>query len=186
MCEVSDKKKSRKNDLLSSGNLKKKIPIFRKFCEFFQIFLKKSQMFQNSANLFVLKFKCAKFQTKKNSRKIPKIFENFNFFLIFLKKSQMFQNSANLIALKFKFAKFQTKKNVEKMTSWVVGIWKKKSQFFESFADIFLIFLKKSQMFQNSGNLFVLELKCAKFRTKQNFSKNPKKFPKISIFFEIS
>ena len=35
------KKKSRKNDLLSSGILKKKIPIFRKFCEFFSNFLKK-------------------------------------------------------------------------------------------------------------------------------------------------
>ena len=64
----------------------KKIPIFRKFCEFFLIFLKKSQIFQNSANLFVMKFKCAKFQIKKNSQNIPKKFRKFRFFSKFLKK----------------------------------------------------------------------------------------------------
>ena len=40
-----------------------KNPDFSKnFVDFFQKILKKSQMFQNSANLFILKFKCAKFQ----------------------------------------------------------------------------------------------------------------------------
>ena len=68
--------------------------------DFFQILQKKSPMFQNSANLFVLKFKCAKFQGKKNSRKndlwssgnLNKNFRFSNFrsefFLIFQKKRQ--------------------------------------------------------------------------------------------------
>ena len=87
MCEVSDKKKFSKNP-----------ENFRKF-RIFSNFLKKSQMFQNSVNLFVLKFKCAKFQEKKilekndlwSSRNLKKknilIFElEIGFFSDFAKK----------------------------------------------------------------------------------------------------
>ena len=64
--------------------------------------------------------------------------------------------------------------------------FQKKIPIFRKFCEFFLIFLKKSQIFQNSANLFVLKFKCAKFQTKKKFSKNPKKIPKISIFFKIS
>ena len=82
-----------------------KNPDFSKnFVDFFQKILKKSQIFQNSANFFILKFKCAKFQKflffqknglsssgilKKNFR-----FSNLesDFFLILQKKWRMFQN----------------------------------------------------------------------------------------------
>ena len=133
---------------------------FLEIFDFVQIFLKKSQMFQNSANLFVLKFKCAKFQTQKKFRKIPKNLENFDI-LKFLKESQMFQNSENLFVLKFKCAKFQKKKNSREIP-----------KIFKNFK-IFQILLKKSQMFQNSANLFVLKFKCAKFQTKKISKKWP-------------
>ena len=83
----------------------KKIPIFRKISWiFFQKILKKSPMFQNSANLFILKFKCAKFQKflffQKNglssSGILKKKFQFSNlksdFFQLFQKKSRIFQN----------------------------------------------------------------------------------------------
>ena len=83
----------------------KKIPIFRKISWiFFQKILKKSPMFQNSANLFILKFKCAKFQKflffQKNGLSSSGIlkkkirFSNLksDFFQLFQKKSRIFQN----------------------------------------------------------------------------------------------
>ena len=82
-----------------------KNPDFSKnFVDFFQKILKKSQMFQNSANLFILKFKCAKFQKflffQKNDLSSSRIlkkkiwFSNLesDFFLILQKKWRMFQN----------------------------------------------------------------------------------------------
>ena len=68
--------------------------------DFFQLFQKKSQMFQNSANLFVLKYQCAKFQKflffqKNDHRSSGNLNQNFRFsnfksefFLIFQKKRQ--------------------------------------------------------------------------------------------------
>ena len=100
-----------------------KNPDFSKnFVDFFQKILKKSQMFQNSANLFILKFKCAKFQKflffQKNDLSSSGIlkkkirFSNLesDFFLILQKKWRMFQNSAKLFILNFIWANFQQKK----------------------------------------------------------------------------
>ena len=68
--------------------------------DFFQLFQKKSQMFQNSANLFVLKYQCAKFQKflffqKNDLWSSGNLNQNFRFsnfksefFLIFQKKRQ--------------------------------------------------------------------------------------------------
>ena len=114
-------------------------------------------MFQNSANLFVLKFKCAKFQKKKNQ--IQKNSDNFYFFRIFLKKSQCSKIPEIYLSWNSSVWSFRQKKILEKS-----------QKFFDNF-DFFQNFLKKSQMFQNSENLFVLKFKCAKFQTKKNSRK---------------
>ena len=100
-----------------------------KFCKisnfksnFFQILQKKSQIFQNSANLIVLKFKCAKFQEKKNSRKndlrssgnLKKKFRFSNFrsefFLIFQKKRQKSRKFRTFIYREPHLSRFWAKK----------------------------------------------------------------------------
>ena len=87
--------------------------------DFFQILQKKSPMFQNSANLIVLKFKCAKFQGKKNSRKndlwssgnLNKNFRFSNFrsefFLIFQKNGKKLENSTHLFIVNLIWANFE-------------------------------------------------------------------------------
>ena len=107
-------------------------------------------MFQNSANLIVLKFKCAKFQIKKKSR------EN--------------ENSENLFVLKFKCAKFQAKKKSRKNDLLSSRTLKKKSQFFNLKWDFFLTFQKNINNFENSKNLFIVNLMWANFDpNKKNF-----------------
>ena len=60
--KFQEKKNLKKNDLWSSGNLKKKFPIFKLESDFFPHFLSKIRKDENSAHLFIVNFKCAKFK----------------------------------------------------------------------------------------------------------------------------
>ena len=114
-------------------------------------------MFQNSANLFILKFKCAKFQKflffQKNGLSSSGIlkkkfrFSNLksDFFQLFQKKSQMFQNSANLFVLKYQCAKFQKFLFFQKNDLWSSGNLNQNFRFSNFKSEFFLIFQKKRQ-----------------------------------------
>ena len=95
---------------------------FDKISTFFLIFQKKSQMFQNCAHLFILKYQCAKFQQKFFFRKnglwssviLNKISEFSKlksiFFNFFPKKPSNFRKFCTFKCSKLQLSQFSAKK----------------------------------------------------------------------------
>ena len=102
---------------------------FDKISTFFLIFQKKSQMFQNCAHLFILKYQCAKFQQKFFFRKnglcssviLNKISEFSKlksiFFNFFPKKPSNFRKFCTFICSKLPVCQFSAKKKEKKSSS---------------------------------------------------------------------
>ena len=127
------KKKSRKNDLLSSGNLKKKSQFFNLKSDFFLIFQKNLEFskipkiylsWTLSESIF------SKFRENFFWKKIP-IFRKFcGFFSNFLKKISNVPKFRKFICPEVQVCEVSDKKkNLKKITFWVVGIWKKNPNF---------------------------------------------------------
>ena len=134
-------------------------------------------MFQNFANLFVLKFKCATFQTKKNLEKItsgvmgfwkknPK-FSNWNrIFFWFCKKSCECSKIPKIyLSWNSSVRSFRKKKFLKKWL-WSNRNLKKNSQFFNLKLDFFLIFQKKHQKTRKFKNFIYCEPHLSKFWAK--------------------